>query len=151
MSTKTQIDGFLAKYTPEIARQLRDARQHLRGYLPRGYEMVFDNYNALVFGYGATDKSTSGIISVAGYPKWTTLFFLKGTQLDDPNGLLDGAGKTVRSVRLQPFERLASPEVHLLLLQAVSLAGDAFESAPPLTTVVKTVVEKQRSRKPAAR
>jgi hypothetical protein len=149
MNTKTQIDGFLAKYTPEIARQLREARKHLQGYLPRGYELVFENYNALVFGYSPNEKSTGAIISVAGYPKWTTLFFLHGTQLDDPDGVLEGAGKTVRSVRLQPFERLASPAVHTLLLQAIALAEGAFDAAPPLSTVVKTVVAKQRPRRPA--
>lgn len=149
MNTKSQIDGFLGKYTPEIARQLRAARVHLQGYLPRGYELVFDNYNALVFGYSPNEKSTGAIVSVAGYPKWSTLFFLHGTQLDDPDGLLEGSGKTVRSVRLQPFDRLTSPEVHSLLLQAIALADGAFDAAPPLSTVIKTVVARQRARKPA--
>ena len=45
-----RIETFVAKYTPAIAAQLRDARQRLRAHFPRGVEMVFDNYNALVFG-----------------------------------------------------------------------------------------------------
>lgn len=146
MDSEKQVEGFLKKYTPEIARQLREARAHLRDYLPRGYELVFDNYNALVFGYSPNEKSTGAIISIAGYPRWTTLFFLHGTQLDDPDGLLEGAGKTVRSVRLQPFERLHSDPVHALLLQAMALAD--FNTAPLLSTMVKTAAQKQRSRRP---
>lgn len=47
-ATERRIAGFIDKYAPEIAAQLRDARQRLRAHFPRGVEMVFDNYNALV-------------------------------------------------------------------------------------------------------
>ena len=77
-ATERRIEAFIAKYTPAIAAQLRDARQRLRAHFPRGVEMVFDNYNALVFGIGPTDRTRESFISIAGYPKWVTLFFLDG-------------------------------------------------------------------------
>ena len=95
-----QIDVFLARYAPPIEARLRDARTRLRARFPQGHELVFDNYNALVFGISPSERSTESFISIAGYPRWVTLFFLNGADLQDPEGLLQGEGKQVRGVRL---------------------------------------------------
>ncbi len=144
-----QIAAFLAKYTPAIEAQLIDARQRLRAFFPRGFELVFDNYNALVFGFSPTERAPDAFISVAGYPRWVTLFFLNGVALNDPNGLLEGDGKQVRSIRLADSSRLNEPQVEALIAQAIGRHREVFEAAPPLTVVVKTVVAKQRPRRPA--
>ena len=145
-----RIAAFLDKYTPTIATQLRDARQRLRARFPRGVEMVFDNYNALVFGIGPTDQSRDSFISIAGYPKWVTLFFLNGADLHDPDGLLQGDGKQVRGIRLKTAADLDSPAVAALIAQAIAAHCDALADAPPLATVIKMEVEKQRPRRPVA-
>ena len=150
-ATEGRIAGFIDKYTPAIAGQLRDARQRLRAHFPRGVEMVFDNYNALVFGIGATDASRDSFISIAGYPKWVTLFFLDGASLDDPEGLLEGDGKQVRGIRLKSAADLDSPGVAALIAQAIEPHARALAAAGALTTVVKAEVEKQRPRRPAAK
>jgi hypothetical protein len=80
-SIESRIDSFLGKYTPEIEAQLRDARTRLRALFPRGFELVFDNYNALVFGFSPSERSREAFLSIAGYPKWTTLVFLHGVDL----------------------------------------------------------------------
>jgi hypothetical protein len=148
MSTEAQIRTFLAKYSPEIATALRAARRRMRKLFPRGYELVYDNYNALVFGFSPTDRSSDAFISVAGYPRWVTLFFLRGAELDDPQGLLEGSGKQVRSIRLGPARQLSQPAVQELIAQAMRPQRAALASARPLRTLVKTVVAKQRARRP---
>ena len=147
--TERRIATFVDRYTPAIAAHLRDARQRLRAHFPRGVEMVFDNYNALVFGIGPTDQSRDSFISVAGYPKWVTLFFLDGAGLDDPDGLLEGTGKQVRGIRLKSPADMDSPAVAALIAQAIAPHRDALAAAPPLATVVKMEVAKQRPRRPA--
>jgi hypothetical protein len=149
-STESQITVFLGRYTPAIEAQLRDARARLRAMFPRGFELVFDNYNALVFGISPTERRSDAFLSVVGYPKWVTLFFLHGTDLDDPNGLLEGQGKQVRSIRLKHPADINSPEVEALIAQAAVRHEAAFQMAPMLTTVIKLVVVKQRSRRPAS-
>lgn len=144
-----QIDAFLAKYTPAIEAQLRDARGRLRARFPRGFELVFDNYNALVFGIAPTERTRDAFISVAGYPKWVTLFFLFGTDLRDPEGLLEGAGKQVRSVRLKTSADIDAPAVRALIDQSIVPHAAALHAAPPLSTIVKPAAAKQRPRRPA--
>jgi hypothetical protein len=46
-SAESRIAEFIAKYTAEMAAKIIASRKKLRALFPRGYELVFDNYNAL--------------------------------------------------------------------------------------------------------
>lgn len=148
-SKPSALEPFLAKYDERIAAQARTVRKHLAKLFPRGYELVYDNYNALAFGFSPTDRASDVLVSVAAYPKWVTLFFMKGAMLPDPHRVLQGSGSKIRSVRLAPAEVLHSAPVQELLRRSVEEAKPAFALAPPLRTVVKSVSAKQRPRKPS--
>jgi hypothetical protein len=49
-----QFAGLIAEYEPEIAALAEAALAALRARLPGAVEMVYDNYNALVIGFGPT-------------------------------------------------------------------------------------------------
>jgi hypothetical protein len=150
MATPAQIDAFVALYTPEIATQLRRARADIRKLIPKGYELVYDSHNALVFAFGPTARASDLVISIAGYPNWVTLFFTRGKMLEDPHGLLEGAGATIRSIRLAPFSVLTSRPVRALIRQALAAQADSFKQAPALTTVLKAISPKRRPRRPSS-
>ena len=150
MGDSPAVASFLAKYDASIAAQTRAVRKHLSDLFPRGFELVYDNYNALAFGFGPTDRASDALVSVAAYPKWVTLFFLKGAKLPDPHNVLQGSGSQVRSVRLTSSAVLHSPPVQDLLRRVFKQAESALALAPPLTTVVKSVSAKQRPRRPSA-
>jgi hypothetical protein len=78
-----------------------------------------------------------------------TLFFLDGVALDDPAGLLEGAGSRVRGVRLATAADFDRPEIAALVAQAGALREPALRAAPALSTVVKSVSATQRPRRPA--
>jgi hypothetical protein len=71
-AVESQIAGFLAKYTPAIGAQLREARTRLCTMFPRGFELVYDNYNALVFGISPTER-TGGSVAGALAPRFSVL------------------------------------------------------------------------------
>ncbi|HTU68308.1 MAG TPA: hypothetical protein VMF52_20365 [Steroidobacteraceae bacterium] len=150
MANIRSITRFLSKYSPEIAAQLQDARQRLAKHFPRGFELVYDNYNALVFAYSPTERGGDAILSVAGYPKWVTLFFAQGASLEDPAKILTGSGPRFRSIRLQPADLLRRADVQKLIRAAKAAASSELKAAPPLTTIINAVSTKQRARKPAA-
>jgi hypothetical protein len=147
---EARVAASLGAYEPEIATQLREARRRLRSMFPDGFELVFDNYNALVFGISPTERTSDAFISVAGYPRWVTLFFLHGAGLRDPAGLLEGQGKQVRSIRLEAAADISKAQVQALIAQAALPHAPAFLAAPPLTTVIKLVATKRRPRRPAS-
>ena len=150
-SVARQIESFLAKYSLRVAEQLTAARAKLRALFPTGYELVYDNYNALVFGFGSTARASDAVVSIAGYPEWVRLFFLRGAFLEDPQDLLEGAGAQVRSIRLASPQDIDRPEIVALIRQAKDVHRVDFSTAAPLVTVVKSVSPKQRPRQSAVK
>ncbi|MFL6765367.1 MAG: hypothetical protein ACJ8FO_09260 [Sphingomicrobium sp.] len=149
MDAEALLSSFIDRYTPEIAAEARSALERMRARLPTATQLVYDNYNALVVGFGTSDKVGDIIVSIALYPRWVTLFFLRGTVLPDPQGLLEGSGSTVRGVRLQPISRLETPGVGALIDAAVANAAPLPVSGhSPL--IIKSISAKQRPRRPKA-
>jgi uncharacterized protein YdhG (YjbR/CyaY superfamily) len=148
-SPDAAIRGFIARYDPAIATQLKASRRKMRALVPRGYELVYDNYNALVFGFSPTERTSDALCSIAGYPRWVSLFLLKGARVADPDGLLEGSGSQVRGLRLRSAGDLDAPPVRALITRALAPAAATFAAAPPLRTIVKSVSARQRPRRPA--
>ena len=147
-TTAKQIAGFLAKYTPQIRKEARAARRILRQRMPTAVEVVYDNYNALVFGFVPGQRVSEAILSFALYPRWLTLFFLQGAELDDPRGLLKGSGNVVRHIALAGAADLDRPAIRTLIRQALARARVPLPATGRGTTVVKFVSAKQRPRRP---
>lgn len=149
MGTEADIATFIARYAPEVAAEIRAARARLRKRIPRGHEMVYDNYQSLVFGFSPTERPSDAPLSIAAMPRWVTLCFLKGAKLKDPKKLLKGEGTTVRSVRLMGgASDIAKPEIAALIDQALALQEQAFDAAPKLTTTIRSISARQRPRRP---
>jgi hypothetical protein len=146
-SPKAQLDGFLVKYSTEIAALARAVLRKMRARLPGAVELVYDNYNALVVGFGPTERASDAIFSIALYPRWINLFFLHGVGLPDPKRLLKGGGKVVRHVVLKEAEDLDDPAVCGLMAHALKRSPEPLTG--PGRMVIKSVSAKQRPRRPA--
>ena len=114
--------------------------------MPRAQRLIYDNYNALVIGFCATDRASSGILSVAVYPRWVNLFFFVGPDLPDPHHLLEGQGSTVRRVRLTAPSDV-DDRVTELLDAAIDMWPWSFDADRPITTTIAAVSEKRRPRR----
>lgn len=150
MTAARQIASFLAKYDPKIAADARASRTRLRKMIPGGTEFVYDNYNALVFGFGPSDRPSEAVLSLAIMPRWVTLCFLKGAKLRDPKKLLRGSGNIVRNIHLSSPGHLEDPDVRALIDQSIKAARPGFTGKPgKQQTEIKSVSVKQRPRRPA--
>ena len=147
-----QLKAFLAKYTPDIVKQTNAVLDKMRTLYPGAIEMVYDNYNALVIGFGPTEKPSEAIFSVVPFPQWVTLCFLQWNgRFDDPHGLLRGSGNIVRNIRLDSPATLDDPRVRELMEKAIRVADIPFDptlgpSAGRL--IIRSVSVKQRPRRP---
>ncbi|MEA3063480.1 MAG: hypothetical protein QOJ94_3261 [Sphingomonadales bacterium] len=147
---QAELDGFLAKFEPEVAAQAHALVGRMRARIPGAQVLVYDNYNALAIGFGPSEKAGQAVLSLAVFPKWVTLCFLRGKGLPDPAGLLRGEGNRVRHVRLDPPERLDMPEVQALISEALARAEPPFDPQMEPRLIIKSVSAKQRPRRPAA-
>ena len=148
LSPAKQWDGFLARFDPPIVAQVKGALTRMRKRVPGAVELVYDNFNALVIGFGATDRASDAIFSLAIYPRWVNLFFLQGARLEDPNELLQGSGNAVRHILLSDPKRIDDPGVRDLIDRALAQAPRALDSKARRRMIIKSISARQRSRKP---
>lgn len=143
-----QLDGFIDKYTPEVAALTRALLERMKRRLPGSQILVYDNYNALAIGFGPSEKVASVIFSIAAYPRWASLFFLQGAGLADPDGLLQGSGSRVRHIRMPSAEAFDDPRVESLIDEALARADVPIDPAGDQKLIIKSVSAKQRPRRP---
>ena len=148
-SPEAQLEKFLARYKPEIAGLAKAALVKMRKRQPGAAELVYDNYNALVIGFAPGARPSHAIFSIALYPRWVNLFFLHGKGLRDPEKLLRGSGKQVRSVVLESAGTLDDPAVEDLIAQALERAAVPFDFGGKRTLTIRAATEKRRPRRPA--
>jgi hypothetical protein len=143
-----QLTAFLANYSPEMIATGKAIRAKMRKLYPTALELVYDNYNALVIGYGATERASEFLFSIAIYPKWVNLFFADGAGIPDPQKLLKGSGPAIRHIRLDSPALLDNPAVRALMKEAVSRADVPFDPKATHRVIIKAVSAKQRPRRP---
>ena len=146
-SSAKQLAAFINRYSPEIAARAHKVLAAMRRRLPGAVELVYDNYNGLVIGFGPTDRPSDARFSIVLYPRWLTLFFLQGAKLPDPQRLLKGGGKQVRHIRLSDATTLDEPGVRALMAEALARAAVQFDEAARRRLIIKSASAALRPRR----
>ena len=147
-TAKAQLDAFIAKYSPEVAKLGRTAIARMRKLLPAAHVLVYDNYNALAIGFGPSERTSEIVFSIAFYPRWVSLFFAKGVDLSDPHKRLKGSGSVVRHVVLTEIAVLDDPQIRELMQQALARSGLSLQAGKHGPIVIKSISARQRPRRP---
>ena len=79
----------------EIALYLREFVWNL---YPKCNELIYDNYNALAFGWSLTDRLGHTFCSVAAFKNYCHFGFYWGTEIADPEKKLLGKGNQYRYI-----------------------------------------------------
>jgi hypothetical protein len=148
-TAQAQLDGFIAKYSPDVAKLGRAAIARMRKFLPAAYVLVYDNYNALAVGFAPSERTSAAVFSIVLYPRWVSLFLLKGAGLPDPHKRLSGSGSVVRHVVLTEIALLDDPQIRELMQQAIARSGASLQAGKRGPIVVKSISARQRPRRPA--
>ena len=148
MTAKQRLIAFIARYMPEVQRVARQSLARMRRYFPGAIELVYDNYNALVIGFGPSEHASEAICSIVLYPRYVTLFFLAGATLPDPHEVLKGSGKIVRRIDIHDAAELDQPAIRTLIQVAIKQSGTRFKAGSRGRTVIRAIVAKQRPRRP---
>ena len=148
MDAQDELDGFIDKFTPEVAALTRALLEKARARIPGAAILVYDNYNALAIGFGPSDRAGQAILSLAVMPRWVTLCFLWGVRLADPHRLLKGDGSRVRHVRLHRPEDFDDARIDALIAEALEKADVPIDPKAAQQLVIKSISAKQRARRP---
>src|SRR5258708_34019159 len=94
----------LIKFLKPYDREVRDLALQLRALVLEEmapcYENIYDAYSAVAIGYGQSDRLRDGIFHIAVYSKHVNLGFNDGAAMDDPKGIMQGAGPRIRHLTI---------------------------------------------------
>ena len=146
-SPSRQLAGFIAKFDPAIAKQIREARSLLRKRFPTAHELVYDNYNFFVIGYSPTERPSDALLSLTANAKGLGLCFLHGKKLPDPHNILQGSGNQTRFIRLETPATLRQPMVEALFRAAVDQSKAPLPASGAGRLIIRMISPKQRPRR----
>ena len=103
MSKKDKQD--LLKFLKPYPSKVQELALWLRGIVwdlyPDCNELIYDNYNAVAFGWSPTDRMGHTFCSVAVMPRYVHFGFYWGSEIADPKKMLLGKGRQYRYIIVQ--------------------------------------------------
>lgn len=143
-----QLLQFLSPYDQRVRELALAVRQMLLEEAPSAIETIYDAYSAVALGYSFTGRLKDGFCHVAVYTGYVNLGFNRGADLPDPRNVLEGTGKAVRHIRLEPPDDFTKPWLRRYVRMAIAQVGGPI--APDLegSSIVKAVYKKKRRPKP---
>ena len=111
------FEAMLAGRPPAIAEVALKARALVLDVLPEVFEVVWAVQKNAGYGTGPK-KLTEHFCWISPASAHVTLGFNYGTELADPNGLLEGTGKKFRHVKLATVTDVDRPALRALLAAA---------------------------------
>lgn len=116
-STDEGFNEILADSTPEVRELALQARKLIRDVMPDVVEMPWPRQRIAGYGVGPK-KMTEHFCYISVHKSHLDLGFNYGSELADPEGLLQGTGKLFRHLKITTPEDLARPAVRRLLKAA---------------------------------
>jgi hypothetical protein len=150
-----ELKEFLKPYDRAIQRLALGLRSLVLEEMAPCHENIYDAYSAVAIGYGSSDRLGDGVLHIAVYASGVNLGFNDGVELDDPLGILKGAGKRIRHISIKTPADLERPEIRSYIRRARRLAiadarklGEkslaALQKDGEVISVVKAVYPKKR-------
>src|SRR5712691_3336244 len=147
-----ELKKFLKPFDREIQQLALQLRALVLEEMGPCYENIYDAYSAVAIGYGTSDRLSDGIFHIAVYSKHVNLGFNDGASLDDPKGILQGAGSRIRHITIKTPQDLERPELRAYIRRARKKAlNDARKLGEPaprkpegVVSTVKAIYPKKR-------
>lgn len=126
--------SYLASYDPHVSRLALAVREVILEEAPEAIESISTGY-AVAIGFSFTGKPLKdGFCHIATYSDYVNLGFNRGALLPDPNGVLEGAGKSIRHITIRNQQDLDRPFIRRYLQAAIELANLRQQGEPDRTS-----------------
>jgi hypothetical protein len=148
----SDLKKFLKPFPPEIQETTLWLRDFVWSLYPQTNELIYDNYNALAFGWSPTDRVGHTFCSIAvGRTSFNIHFgFYWGSRLADPEKKLLGGGNQYRYWLVK--NKKDFPKVYLksLMKEAYAYSLSLIKDPKQIMlskTIVKSVSSAKRKKK----
>jgi hypothetical protein len=131
-----QLLGFLEAYDRHISDLALALREIVLEEAPDASESVYQVYTVAIW-FGFSGKMKDMFCYIATNAKHVNLGFPRGTSLADPNGVLEGDGKTMRHIKFANVGDVERPCVRRYIQAAMEQASQTGARGTG-TSVVRT-------------
>ena len=112
-----EFEEMLSTANADVAALARQAKAVIQAVMPDVVEVVW--LNQRISGYGVGPKKMSEqFCYIALFKERINLGFYYGSDLPDPQNLLEGSGKNLRHVKISHSEQLENPALRDLVVAA---------------------------------
>jgi hypothetical protein len=145
---------FLSPFPEEVKETALWLREFVWDLYPKTNELIYDNYNAVAFGWSPTDKVGHTFCSIAvGRSSHNVHFsFYWGSEISDPGKILLGKGNQYRYVLVKNTKDFPKTYIKKLLKEAYANSLTKVHDKKQIRkgqTITKSVsASKRESRKP---
>jgi len=143
-SPRREYLKFLSAYEPRITDLALAIRKLVLEEAPEATELIYDAYSAVAVGYSFTGRPSDAFIHIAAYARWVNLGFNYGSQLEDPQKVLQGTGQWVRHIRIAKAEDVKNPLLRAFVKSAIALAERPDKPGSAGKSVVRAIYAKKR-------
>ena len=144
---------FLKPFGEEITELVMWLREFVWDQYPQANELIYDNYNALAFGWSPTEKvgHTFCSIAVGRTSKNIHFGFYWGSEISDPEKKLIGEGNQYRYILVTDQKSFPKAYIKKLVKEAYANSLAKVKDPKQITegkTIVKSISDKKREKKP---
>jgi len=131
-----QLLGFLEAYDRSISDLALALREIVLEEAPDASEAIYQVYTVAIW-FGFSEKMKDMFCYIATNARHINLGFPRGSTLPDPNGILEGDGKTMRHIKFASQSDLERPLVRRYIRASIEQLGEAASTGGAGKTVVK--------------
>ncbi|WP_210480157.1 DUF1801 domain-containing protein [Naasia sp. SYSU D00948] len=113
-SDSAPFEAMVSDFPAPVPELAVASRSLILDVFPRAVEVVWAQQRTAGYGTGPR-KMTDQFCWLAPYPKHVVFGFYYGTELPDPEGLLEGTGRLMRHVKIRRPEDLERAGLHDLV------------------------------------
>jgi len=143
---------FLKPFSKEIIERVLWLREFIWDHYPQTNELIYDNYNALAFGWSPTDRVGHTFCSIAvGRTSNNVHFgFYWGSEISDPDKILLGEGNQYRYILVPDKNKFPKAYIKKLVREAYANSLEKVKDKKQIMngqTIVKSISTKKREKK----
>jgi len=139
-----ELTKFLKAYPAELQEKALWLREFIWDMYPQANELVYDNYNALAFGWSVTEKLGHTFCSIALYRtgKQNMHFgFYWGNEIADPEKKLLGNGHQYRYIQVTTKKEFPKAYIKKLVTEAYANSLAKVKDEKQLLTQGQTIMK----------
>ncbi|MBI3914323.1 MAG: DUF1801 domain-containing protein [Chloroflexi bacterium] len=116
--SKADFEKLISKHDPKIRVLAKKMRGRVLKIFPDANEKTYWGWRNTWYGF--SEKASDAVFTISPVKAYMQLYFMRGTELSDPDKLLEGTGKKLRHSNIRNASELKRPALLRLMKRAVA-------------------------------